>query len=79
MTMNYSKLMSSDSRLHHFVVHSADANVLLSVWFSLLRLLYGVTDQVPHFPASEFFVKVTLFTALSPSSNCNKTGAKSSM
>ena len=36
----------------------SDPNVLLSVWFSLLRLLDGTLDQVPHFPAGDLFVKV---------------------
>ena len=28
------------------------------MWFSLLRLLDGTLDQVPHFPAGDLFVKV---------------------
>ena len=36
----------------------ADSNVLLSVWFALLRLLNGALDQVAAFPAGDLFVKV---------------------
>ena len=42
-----------------------DSNVLLSVWFALLRLLNGTLDEVPYFPAGDLFVKVRV-TELKP-------------